>query len=291
MRTELHSRTKTVLIGADLPFVMIGERINPTGRRKLGPQMAAGDFSAVRRDAERQAAAGAQVLDLNAGYPAGEEAAMLQGAMRAVEEVCDLPLCLDSSRVDVLEAALGVCEGKALVNSVTGEESRLNTVLPLVRKYGGAVIAIVSDEEGISMEPQQRVAIGRRILERARDYGIAAEDVILDPICLAIATEAQSTRVTLETIRLIRDELGVNLCCGASNIGFGLPDRAALGAAFLPMAMAGGLTSAIADAMNPVIRDAVLAADLLLGRDEYAGRWLAHFRNKQKAAAELARAG
>ncbi len=291
MRTELSSRGNTVSIGPDLPFVVIGERINPTGRKKLGPQMAAGDFTAVRRDAERQFRAGAQVLDVNAGYPMGDELEMLRGAARAAQQACGVPLCLDSARPEVLDAALAVCEGKALVNSVTGEEERLQAVLPLVRKYGSAVIGIVSDKRGIPAEPRERLAVGRRILARAQDYGIPAADVILDPICLAIATDPESGRVTLETIRLIRDELGVNTCCGAGNVGFGLPDRPALSAAFLAMSISWGLTSAIADATNPATRDAVLAADLLLGRDTYAVRWLAHYREKQNAASELVRTG
>jgi len=282
MRTELHSRSRTVIIGPDEPFVAIGERINPTGRKKLGAQMAAGDFSAVRRDAVMQAAAGAQVLDVNAGYPMGDEASMLRDAVRAAQEATEVPLALDSSRADALEAALAIYQGKALVNSVTAEEQRLNEVLPLVRKYGAAVIGLANDETGISHDPRERLAAARKIVVRARDYGIAVEDVIIDPLCLAVAADPQSAPVTLETMRLIRIELGVNLCCGAGNISFGLPERPAIGAAFLPMAASSGLTAAIVDVTQPAIREAILAADLLLGRDEYAARWLAYYREKRK---------
>jgi 5-methyltetrahydrofolate--homocysteine methyltransferase len=290
MRTELHSNRQSVVIGPGLPFVMIGERINPTGRKKLGPQMAAGDFSAVRRDAQAQAAAGALVLDINAGYPLGDEIVMLCNAVRAVQEVCDVPLSLDSSSPEALAAALEICAGKPLVNSVTGEQARLEAILPLVRKHHCAVIGMLSDEKGIPRQPRERLEIGRKIVARARDHGIPAEDVILDPICLALATEPQSALVTLETLRLIRDELGVNTCCGASDIGFGLPERPALSAAFLSMAISDGLTSAITDATNPLIRQALLATDLLLDRDDCAARWLAYYRGKQKAA-ELPRVG
>lgn len=286
MQTELQSRRRTVLIGPDQPFVLIGERINPSGRRKLGEQMAAGDFTPVGRDAQTQVRAGAQVLDVNAGSPLGDEVAMLCQAVRVIQEVEDIPLCLDSSRVEALEAALSIYAGKALVNSVTGEESRLEAILPLARKHGCAVIGLLSDEGGISNDPGARLMVARKILNRARDHGIAAEDVVLDPLCLTVATDGRAVQVTLETMRRIRDELGVNQCCGASNISFGLPDRAILTAAFLPMAMACGLTCAIADATQPVVREAALAGDLLTGRDAYATRWLAHYREKRKAADE-----
>jgi 5-methyltetrahydrofolate--homocysteine methyltransferase len=291
MRTELHSRNQSVVIGADLPFVLIGERINPTGRKMLGAQMAAGDFHAVRRDAQAQAAAGARLLDINAGYPFGDEVAMLCDAVRAVQEVCDVPLCLDSASPEALAAALAVHQGKALVNSVTGEESRLEAILPLVRRHQCAVIGVLSDEKGIPPAPPQRLVVARKILARARDHGIPPEDLILDPICLALAAEPQSALVTFETLRLIREDLGVNTCCGAGNVSYGLPERATLTAAFLPIAISCGLTSAITDAANPLIREALLATDLLFGRDEYAARWLAHYREKQKPPVELPRAG
>ena len=291
MQTELHSRNQTVIIGADQPFVRIGERINPSGRKKLGVQMAAGDFSAVRQDAQTQVAAGAQMLDLNAGYPMGDEVGMLQQAVRAVQEVTGVPLCLDSSRAEALESALAVYSGKALVNSVTGEEDRLERILPLIRKHRCAVIGMVSDDAGISQDPQVRLTVARKIIQRAHDHGIPPEDVVIDPICMAIAADPQSALVTFETMRLIRDELGVNQCCGASNVSFGLPERATLNAAFLPVAISCGLTSALTDVTQPIIRETLLATDLLFARDAYAAQWLARYREKQKRIAELSTAG
>jgi 5-methyltetrahydrofolate--homocysteine methyltransferase len=290
MRTELHSRRQTVVIGPEQPFVIIGERINPSGRKKLGAQMARGDFSAARKDAAAQVAAGAAVLDVNAGYAMGDEAAMLQQAVRAVQETVDVPQSLDSSCTEALEAALSVYQGKALVNCVTGEERRLNAVLGLARKYRAAVIGMLCDETGIPAYPWQRLAVGRKIIARAADYGITPQDVVLDPICLAVAADSSSAPVTLETIRLVHGELGVNLCCGAGNVSYGLPNRAAISAAFLTMAVSYGLPSAIADVMQPLIREAALAAGLLCGRDEYARRWLAYYREKQRPPAELSAA-
>lgn len=286
MRTEIHSQTQTVVIGPDRPFVAIGERINPTGRRKLGEQMAAGDFNTVRRDAQTQVASGAPVLDVNAGYPLGDEVVMLPAVIRAVQEVTDVPLCLDSASLEALEAALAIYPGKALVNSVTGEEQSLETLLPLVRKHRCAVIGLVFDDTGISQHPRERLAVARKLVQRAHDYGIPAEDIILDPLCMTVAADPRAALVSFETMRLIRDELGVNQCCGAGNVSFGLPERAAIASAFLPVAISRGLTSAITDITQPGIREALLAADLLFARDDHAARWLAHFREKQKAAHE-----
>jgi len=291
MQTELCSRTRTVIIGPDEPFVMIGERINPTGRKKLGALMAAGDFSLVRQDALAQIAAGASVLDVNAGYPLGNEALMLAEAVCVIERAADIPLCLDSANPDALAAALAVYSGKALVNSVTAEEERLERILPLARKYGAAVIGLAHDESGISDDPRQRCVAACRIFERAADHGIPPGDLVIDPLCMSVATDARAALITLETMRLIREELGVNMCLGASNISFGLPDRRAVSAAFLPMAMADGLTCAIADVTHPSIRQAVWAAELLLGQDQYASRWIAHFRESQQPAAELTPVG
>jgi 5-methyltetrahydrofolate--homocysteine methyltransferase len=265
---------------------MIGERINPTGRKKLGVEMAAGDFSRVRRDAETQVAAGALMLDVNTGVPIADEATLLVSAIRAISEVTDVPLCLDSSVVGALEAGLAAYEGKALVNSVTGEDERLEAILPLIKKHGAAVIGITNDETGISMEPEYRLAVARKIVQRAQDHGIPPEDVIIDPLALAIAADPQAVRVTLATIRMVRDELGVNMCCGAGNISFGLPERPPITAAFLPMAMVCGLTCAIADVTNAVIRQAVRASDVLLGHDEYATSWIAEFRKKSAASSQ-----
>ncbi|MCC6192378.1 MAG: dihydropteroate synthase [Anaerolineales bacterium] len=284
MDTLLHSQTRSVTIGPDRPFVLIGERINPSGRKRLGAEMAAGDFSRVQRDAAAQVAAGAHVLDVNAGVPIADEAALLVAALRAVSEVTQAPLCLDSSVIEALAAGLAAYPGKALVNSVTGEDDRLEAVLPLVKKHGAAVIGMANDETGISSNPEYRLGVARKILQRAQDHGIAPEDVLIDPLALTVAADPEAVQVTLHTMRLIRDALGLNMVCGASNISFGLPDRSPLNAAFLSMAMVCGLTCAITDPTNPAIRQAVLASDVLLGHDPYAGAWIAHFR-AQKAAA------
>lgn len=281
METTLQSKTKTVTIGPDQLFVMIGERINPTGRKKLGEEMAAGDFSRVQRDAETQVTAGAQMLDVNAGVPIADEPTLLVSAIHAISQVADAPLCLDSSVVAALEAGLSAYQGKALVNSVTGEDERLELVLPLVKKHGAAVIGMCNDETGISMEPEYRLGVARKILERAQDHGIPPEDVIFDPLALTIAADPQAVKVTLETMRLIRAELGSNMVCGAGNTSFGLPERPYLTAAFIAMAQVCGLTAAITDATHPVINAMVRASDVMLGHDEYAANWIAAFR-KQK---------
>ena len=284
METTLSSKTKTIIIGSGQPFVMIGEKINPTGRKKLGVEMAAGDFSRVRHDAEIQVAAGAQMLDVNAGVPIADEAQLLVSAICAVGEVTNTPLCIDSSVMDALEAALAAYPGKALVNSTTGEDERLDRILPLVKKYGAAVIGIANDETGISMDPEVRLSIAEKIIRRAQDYGIAPEDVIIDPLALTVAADPSAPSITLQTIRMIREHLGVNMICGAGNISFGLPERAPITASFLAMAMAHGLTCAITDATNDTIRQVVRASDVLLGNDAYAVNWITEFRAKQKAA-------
>lgn len=283
MHTTLHSKSKTIIIGDDVPFVMIGERINPTGRKKLGVEMAEGKFERVKQDAITQVAAGAQMLDVNAGYPMGDEPTMLVGAVRAVTSVTDVPLCIDSSVIEALEAALGVYEGKALVNSVTGEDERMELILPLIKKHNAAVIGMANDETGISMDPEYRLFVARKIIQRAADYGIPKEDVLIDPMALTVAADNNAVRVTLETVRLVRQELGVNMVCGAGNTSFGLPNRAPLTAAFIAMAMAMGLTCAITDATNETICTFVRAADVMLGRDAFATRWIADFRTKQSA--------
>jgi 5-methyltetrahydrofolate--homocysteine methyltransferase len=275
------------VISGHSPFVIIGERINPTGRKVLAAEMKEGKMDRVRADALAQAAAGAHMLDVNAGIPALDEAALLVATIKAVMEVCDLPLCIDSSIIEALEAGLSAYDGKALVNSVTAEEERMERILPLVKKHGAAVIGMANDETGISMVPEERVALARRIIERAADYGIPKEDVIIDPIAMTVAADPTCGLITLETMRLIRDQLGNNMTCGASNVSFGLPDRATVNAAFLPLAMNAGLTSAITNPLVPEVRRAVLAGDLLLGHDEYAMRWIAHYR-AEVAAARLA---
>ena len=284
MDTVLRSRTREVVISIDRPFVVIGERINPTGRKVLAAEMKEGRMDRVQADAIAQAAAGAHMLDVNAGIPAIDEPALLVAAIKAVSEVSDVPICIDSSVMEALEAALAAYEGKALVNSVTAEDERMDRILPLVKKHGAAVIGMANDETGISMMPEERLAIARRIIERAAEYGIPQEDVIIDPIAMTVAADPTCGLVTLETMRLIRDQLGNNMTCGASNVSFGLPDRATVNAAFLPLAMHAGLTCAITNPLVPEVRRAVLAGDLLLGRDEYAMRWISSYR------AELAQA-
>ncbi len=285
METTLSSKTKTIIIGPTQPFVMIGERINPTGRKKLGEEMAAGDLLRVRRDAEIQTTAGAQVLDVNAGVPTANEADLLVQAIRTVSEVTDAPICIDSSVMDALEAALAAYQGKALVNSVTGEDERLERVLPLVKKHGAAVIGMANDETGISMDPEIRLSIAEKIVRRARDHGIPPEDVIIDPLAMTVAADPQAANVVLATMRMIREHLGVNMVCGAGNVSFGLPERPPLTASFLAMAMTCGLTCAITDATNDTIRQIVRASDVLLAHDEYAANWISYFRAKQKANA------
>lgn len=282
MQTIIESKTRTVIIGDDVPFVMIGEKINPSGRKKLGVEMAEGNYDRVRHDAIAQTEAGAHLLDVNAGYPMGDEPAMLVQAIKVVQSVVDTPICIDSSVFEALEAALGAYEGKPLVNSVTGEDERLELILPLIKKYNAAVIGMANDETGISMDPEFRLGIAKKIVERAADYGIPREDVVIDPLALTVAADSTAVEVTLETIRLIRRELGVNMTCGAGNTSFGLPNRAPLTAAYLSMAMPCGLTSAICDALNETVRTAVKACDVMLGRDAYAVSWIADFRSKQK---------
>ena len=285
MDTILSSRGREVVVSIDRPFVIIGERINPTGRKVLAAEMKEGRMDRVRADAIAQVAAGAHMLDINAGIPQLDEAALLVAAIKAVSEVTDVPICIDSSIIEALEAGLSAYEGKALVNSVTAEEERMERILPLVKKHGAAVIGMANDETGISMIPEERVALARRIIERAADHGIPQSDVIIDPIAMTVAADPTCGVVTLETMRLIRDQLGNNMTCGASNVSFGLPDRATVNAAFLPLAMHAGLTCAITNPLVPEVRRAVLAGDLLLGHDEYAMRWIASYRAEVAQAA------
>ena len=284
METILRSRSREIVISSDRPFVMIGERINPTGRKVLAAEMKAGVMDRVRSDAIAQVEAGAQMLDVNAGVPLVDEPALLVATIKAVSEVTDVPICIDSSVIEALEAALAAYEGKALVNSVTAEDERMDRILPVVKKYGAAVIGMSNDETGITMVPQERVEIARRIIERAMYYGIPAEDVIIDPIAMTVAADPQAGLVTLETMRLIKEQLGNNMTCGASNVSFGLPDRHILNAAFFPVAMHAGLTCAITNPLVPEVRKAVQASDLLLGHDEYAMNWISAFRAEQKKA-------
>ena len=277
-RTVIASATREVVIGDDRPFVIIGERINPTGRPLLAGEMKAGDFSRVQRDVLAQVEAGAHMLDVNAGIPLADEPAILATTVRLVQSLTDLPLSIDSSIVEALEAGLAAYEGKALVNSVTGEEERLERVLPLVRKYGAAVVAISNDETGISEDPDVRFAVARHIVERAADHGIPREDVIVDPLLMPIGALPTAGRQVFRILGRLRDELGVNSTCGASNVSFGLPNREGINGAFLTMAIASGLTSAITNPIAEGVRHAVMAADVLMGNDRDAGRWIRQFR-------------
>jgi len=285
METVLRSRSKEVVVSIDRPFVMIGERINPTGRKVLAAEMKAGIMDRVKADAIAQVEAGAQMLDVNAGVPGIDEPALLVAAIKAVSEVTDVPICIDSSVIEALEAALAVYEGKALVNSVTAEGERMDRILPVVKKYGAAVIGMSNDETGITMVPQERVEIARRIIERAAYYGIPPEDVIIDPLAMPIGAEPRAVNLFVETLHLLRDELGVNTTCGAGNTSFGLPGRHTLGAAFLAVAQSHGLTSAIMDSRRPEMVEGVRATDFLLGRDEWGAEWIRRHRAKQAASA------
>jgi len=276
--TVLSSAAREVVIGFDRPFVMIGERINPTGRRKLAEELPAGDFSTVIADALAQVEAGAQMLDVNAGIPLADEPAILAQAVELVQSITDVPLCIDSSIVEALEAGLAVYRGKALVNSVTGEEAQLQRVLPLVARHGAAVVAISNDETGISEDPDVRFEVARRIVERAADHGIAAADVVVDPLVMPIGAMATAGQQVFRLVRRLREELGVNTTCGASNIAFGLPSRHALSAAFLTMAATSGMTSAITNVLSDDIRRAVAAADVLLGHDRDCMTWIGRYR-------------
>jgi 5-methyltetrahydrofolate--homocysteine methyltransferase len=267
-----------VVIGSDDPFVIIGERINPTGRKLLAEEMKNGDFSRVERDVLAQVEAGAHMLDVNAGIPLADEPAILARTIQLVQSLTDLPLSIDSSIVEALEAGLAVYQGKALVNSVTGEDERLERVLPLVKKYGAAVVAISNDETGISEDPDVRFAVARHIVERAADHGIPREDILVDPLLMPIGAMASAGRQVFRVLNRLRDELGVNSTCGASNVSFGLPNREGINGAYLAMAMASGLTSAITNPLLAEVRQSVMAADVLLGNDPECGRWIRTYR-------------
>jgi 5-methyltetrahydrofolate--homocysteine methyltransferase len=284
--TVLRSATREVVIGHDRPFCIIGERINPTGRRIFQEQLRAGDLSAIERDIVAQVEGGAHVLDVNMGVPLTDEADLLVRAITMVQERTDLPVCIDSSVVEALEAGLAAYQGRALVNSVTAEDERLAQVLPLVKKYDAAVIALPNDEDEIPMEADKRLVLTAKIVEVATtEYGIDAADIVIDPLAMPVGADTSMVLTTLETISRIRDEFGLNMTCGASNVSFGMPARHALGAAFLPIAMHAGLTSAIMDARSPLIVDAVKGADLMLNHDEWGSAWIAAHRARQAQTA------
>ena len=286
LETRLRSATKEVVIGHRHRFCIIGERINPTGRRIFQEQLRAGDFSAIERDVKAQVEGGADVLDINMGVPLTDEPELLAKAIQMVQSLTDLPICIDSSVVEALEAGLSVYQGRALVNSITAEDDRMAAILPLVKKYDAAIIALPNDHDEIPMEADKRLVLTEKIIRVATtEYGIAQADIVIDPLAMPIGADTSNSLVTMECMRRIRDEFGVNMTCGASNVSFGMPDRHTLGAAWLPMAMTAGLTSAIMDARTPQIVDAVKAADVFLNHDDWGMAWIAAHRAKQAATA------
>jgi 5-methyltetrahydrofolate--homocysteine methyltransferase len=284
LTTVVSSGSQTVEINRDRPTVIIGERINPTGRKKVLAALQEGNFDMVREDATTQVAAGALVLDVNAGVPGADEPALLQQVMRTVLEVTDVPLCIDTADPEALEAALSLYEGKALVNSVNGEERSLTAVLPLVKEHAAAVIGLCMDDDGIPETPEKRLAVAGKIIERAGALGIPPEDVVIDPLALTMGADSTAGRVALEAIELVVEAFGVNITMGASNISFGMPDRKYINAAFIAMAIHAGLTCPITNPLVMEVNTAILAADLSMGRDDYGMRWIQGYRQRQKAA-------
>lgn len=287
METVLKGKGKKVVIGPDRPTVILGERINPTGKKKLAAALLAGNLEVVRQEALEQVAAGADLLDVNVGAAGVDEVDLLPKAVKLVLETVDVPLAIDTADGKALAVALATHkelnpDGKPLVNSVNGEEASLQRVLPLVAEYGTAVIGLAMDEEGIPPTPESRLAVAKKIVDRAAEYGIPREDILIDCLALTVGADSKAGWVTLEAIRLVKEELGVNLALGASNVSFGLPDREVLNGAFLSMAIDRGLNCPIVDAAK--VRSYILAADLCLGRDEYSMRYLKGFRQRQKKA-------
>lgn len=285
LRTVVSSKTKTVEINRDGPTVIIGERINPTGRKLVQAALQEGNFEIVRQDALSQVAAGAPILDVNAGVPSADEPVLLCEVMRTVMEVTDVPLCIDTADPDALSAALSLYEGKALVNSINGEERSLKAILPLVKEHNAAVIGLCMDDDGIPETPEHRLAVAGKIIERAGQLGIQPEDIIVDPLALTMGADSNAGRIALETTRLIVKEFGVNVTMGASNISYGLPDRKYINAAFIAMAIQAGLTCPITNPLVKEVSTAILAADLALGRDDYGMNWIKAFRTRKKQEA------
>lgn len=276
--TVISSASKEVIIGFDQPFVVIGERINPTGRKLLAEEMKNGDYSRVQSDALAQVAAGAQILDVNAGIPLADEPKILAESIQLLQSITNAPLSIDSSVVEALEAGLAVYQGKALLNSVTGEEERLERVLPLVKKYGCAVVAISNDDSGISEDVNVRFAVAKKIVERAMDYGIPASDVVVDPLVMPIGAINSAGRQVMEIVKRLREELQVNTTCGASNLSFGLPNRNGLNSAFISMAIAAGMTSAITNPLHADLMQAVRGANVVMGNDPECAQWIRAYR-------------
>lgn len=285
-KTVLSSASREVTIGFGSPFVMIGERINPTGRKILAAEMKEGNYSRVEADAIAQVQAGAQMLDVNAGIPLADEPAILAEAIRRVQAVVDVPLCIDSSIIAALEAGLAVYQGRALVNSTTAEEEVLERVLPLVKKYDAAVVGISNDETGISEDPDERFEIAKRIVEHAADYGIKPQDIVIDPLVMPIGAIGQAGNQVFRLVKRLREELKVNTTCGASNISFGIPSRHGINNAFLPMAIAAGMTSAIVNPLHEGLVKSVHAADVLTGNDANCENWILNYRDPPKEGEE-----
>ncbi|HDZ72402.1 MAG TPA: methyltetrahydrofolate cobalamin methyltransferase [Aurantimonas coralicida] len=291
-RTVVASAKREIVIGFDEPFCVIGERINPTGRKKLAAEMVAGNFDTVTRDVLEQVAAGATMLDVNAGVTAVDpnvsEPPLLVQTIRLVQSLTDLPISIDSSVSSAIRAALEVAEGRPLVNSVTGELEKLEAILPLIKKYDVPVVAISNDETGISEDPDVRFEVAKRIVQHAADYGIKPCDIVVDPLVMPIGAMGTAGRQVFALVRRLREELGVNTSCGASNISFGLPHRHGINAAFLPMAIAAGMTSAIMNPCRPQEMEAVRAANVLMGNDPSCGSWIRNYRDVQPAATMIA---
>jgi len=281
MHSILSSATKEVVIGHDVPFVIIGERINPTGRKKFQEQLRAGDLSQIEIDVQQQVDGGADVLDVNMGVPLTDEPELLSKAIKLVQSKTDLPICIDSSVIEALDAGLKAYEGKALVNSMTGEDDRMEAILPLVKEHKAVIMALSNDETGIPATAKERLDITEKIVRTVEKFGIPLEDLVIDPLAMTVGADTEAVKITLETIHLIKDRFGLNMSMGASNVSFGLPNRHAVNASFLPMAMAAGLTSAIMDARTKEIVTSVRAADLLLGNDAWGANWISAFRAQQ----------
>ena len=283
LTTTVSSASQTVKINRALPTVIIGERINPTGRKKLQTELEAHNFTTVKQDAAAQVQAGATILDVNAGVPDGDEPTLLVETVQAVAAVTDAPLCIDTANPDALAAALKAYDGKALVNSVNGETRSLETILPLVAEHKAAVIGLCMDDDGIPASAEKRLAVAGKIIERAAKLGIATEDIVIDPLVLTISVDSNAAALTLKTTELIVRNFGVNITMGASNVSFGLPDRPALNATFMAMAIQAGLTCPITNPMEPELSIGLLAADLVMGKDEWGERWIGAFRSRSQS--------
>lgn len=284
--TVISSKSNSVEISREAPTIIIGERINPTGRKTVLAALKEGDFEIVRQDAVNQVAAGAAILDVNAGVPGVDEPELLKQLMDTVMEVTDVPLCIDTADPEALSAALAVYEGKALINSVNGEEHSLETVLPLAQEHGAAVIGLCMDDDGIPETPEARLGVAEKIIGRADKLGMKLEDIVIDPLALTMSTDSNAGQIALKTIELVVERFGVNITMGASNISFGLPDRKYINSAFLAMAIYAGLTCPITNPLVTEIGTAVMAADLAMGRDDYGMRWIQAYRDREKAQAE-----